>query len=1218
MLIWGRGREQIQAGVQGSYTYEYWNMWYEEGTVEITGYTGNDTELVIPEQLDGYQVAGIGFAAFENCTNLERVELPSGLKSLKTRAFAGCTNLKSVKFPSGLESFETAAFSNCSSLSSIELPPGLENLGGSTFSDCSSLSSIEFPAGLRRIGWEDFANCSSLKSVRLPAGLTSVTGRAFSGCYYLEEIEVDMANSEYKSVNGILYSKNGETLIYCPSGKESDPKLLEGVGQIDSGAFSGCDSLQSIQIPAGVELDVTGLEYCENLMEIHVDPDHAELKSEDGILYTKDGTTLKYCPAGKTDNIHFLPGVQTIGYDAFYGCNKISSIELPDSVTTIESSAFSHCRNLKSVKIPAGTENIMGDAFASCDNLQDIHVDAGNPVYASEDGILYDREKTTLICYPGGKANDMRLLESVTEIGKVAFAGCTNLREAELPSGITVINRGAFSDCTNLKSIKLPLGLTSIRSGAFAGCSSLTSIEIPEGVTELEGETFNSCENLTSITIPVSMESIQMDIFSYYNRSISDIYYAGSKEQWEKIDFFADLGLPVRYEKVTIHYQNSQEPEPAPVPDPIPDPEPEPFPDEPGQPETLDAKQELERLKSGDQLSLDKDLQQYLSAEQIDKMESFLYTWLADINYAYTYSAGNSMKELVMKKAGIDPQGDFVSGTEQAITHISAETKYGPKVFEITLNLGKPDGSGNLYPSYGSMHYEILEKENIPSDVPASGQIGKASYADMEVFVSGVSRAADHSLRSVYQCELMSSAMASGVLIDKTTTEIIGNKNGSFSNGTFQLYEKPLLTYRKKITISCPVDVYIYSMDGKEVGSVINNKPQGGDQYVRFDVNGDTKSVYLVGNDYYLSLRGTDTGTMQYEVEEIANDEIRRNVQFLELQLKKDMQYEGYVFRPLNLDRNMYALRAVGSDGKMFYADQDTLQTLFKQIQSLTLSEKETVIGQNKVTQLNASLFPLDASNPALKWTTDRESVVRVDHNGLVTAVGAGRATVTVSTKDGSFLKQYCVIDVAEEKYVSGGPGSSSGWYGGGTSAPVEQEKQPVVVNLHYVLQFQTNGGTNLSRKTMTLLKDDVPGIMPKVQRKDYLFDGWYTQLNGGERITGDKPLTEAATLYARWTKAEAPAKPAAPALKSKKKGQIQVGIQHVKGAAGYEIGYSSSQNFASAKKKMAGAAAKTKTLTGLKAQKKYYVRVRAYCLDSMKNKIYGAYSSGKSVKVKS
>ena len=251
MLIWGRGREQIQAGVQGSYTYEYWNMWYEEGTVEITGYTGNDTELVIPEQLDGYQVAGIGFAAFENCTNLERVELPSGLKSLKTRAFAGCTNLKSVKFPSGLESFETAAFSNCSSLSSIELPPGLENLGGSTFSDCSSLSSIEFPAGLRRIGWEDFANCSSLKSVRLPAGLTSVTGRAFSGCYYLEEIEVDMANSEYKSVNGILYSKNGETLIYCPSGKESDPKLLEGVGQIDSGAFSGCDSLQSIQIPAG-------------------------------------------------------------------------------------------------------------------------------------------------------------------------------------------------------------------------------------------------------------------------------------------------------------------------------------------------------------------------------------------------------------------------------------------------------------------------------------------------------------------------------------------------------------------------------------------------------------------------------------------------------------------------------------------------------------------------------------------------------------------------------------------------------------------------------------------------------------------------------------------------------------------------------------------------------------------------------------------------------
>ena len=89
------------------------------------------------------------------------------------------------------------------------------------------------------------------------------------------------------------------------------------------------------------------------------------------------------------------------------------------------------------------------------------------------------------------------------------------------------------------------------------------------------------------------------------------------------------------------------------------------------------------------------------------------------------------------------------------------------------------------------------------------------------------------------------------------------------------------------------------------------------------------------------------------------------------------------------------------------------------------------------------------------------------------------------------------------------------------------QTAQPVVVKLHYVIQFDTNGGTNLSRRTMTLLDGDSPGIMPKVQRKDYLFRGWYTQKEGGKQVAGDKPLEEAATLYARWVRASAPVKTA-------------------------------------------------------------------------------------------
>lgn len=198
-----------------------------------------------------------------------------------------------------------------------------------------------------------------------------------------------------------------------------------------------------------------------------------------------------------------------------------------------------------------------------------------------------------------------------------------------------------------------------------------------------------------------------------------------------------------------------------------------------------------------------------------------------------------------------------------------------------------------------------------------------------------------------------------------------------------------------------------------------------------------------------------------------------------------------------------------------------------------------------------------------------------------------------------------------------GSSGNTSGWYGGGTAPVVEQDKAPVVAKLHYILQFQANGGTGLSRKTMTLLAGDSPGILPKVKRKDYVFNGWYTQQNGGTQVTGDKPLKEAATLYAQWTKVPVPDKAAPPMLASKKKGQVQVSYQNVSGASGYQIAYSANKNFSSAKIKEAGTSAGTKAVSGLKAGTKYYVRIRAYSLDSMKNRIYGAYSAAKSVKVK-
>ena len=196
---------------------------------------------------------------------------------------------------------------------------------------------------------------------------------------------------------------------------------------------------------------------------------------------------------------------------------------------------------------------------------------------------------------------------------------------------------------------------------------------------------------------------------------------------------------------------------------------------------------------------------------------------------------------------------------------------------------------------------------------------------------------------------------------------------------------------------------------------------------------------------------------------------------------------------------------------------------------------------------------------------------------------------------------------------ANGGNGNTGG--NGQTANKPEETIQ--VELLYYIVDFNANMGTNLSRKNMTLLNNDALGILPKVQRKNYTFSGWYTQKDGGVKVSSATRLNAGTMLFARWQEVVKPSKVKTTALKSAKKGQVKASFQKVSGSAGYQVQYAANNKFTAAKTLTAGAAAKAKTLTGLTAGKKYYVRVRAYTVDSMGNRIYGAYSAAKSVKVK-
>ena len=231
-------------------------------------------------------------------------------------------------------------------------------------------------------------------------------------------------------------------------------------------------------------------------------------------------------------NITIPNSVTTIGEKAFYNCKSLTSITIPDSVTSISSftfygcssltsvnigngvtsigeEAFYNCKSLTSITIPNSVTTIGEKAFYNCKSLTSIIVDENNKNYSSLDGVLFNKDKTTLICYPAGKTNTSYTIpNSVTSIGNYAFRDCSSLTSITIPDSVTSIGNYAFHDCTRLTSITIPDSVTSISSFTFYGCSSLTSITIPDSVTSIGNYAFSSCISLTSITIPDSVTSI--------------------------------------------------------------------------------------------------------------------------------------------------------------------------------------------------------------------------------------------------------------------------------------------------------------------------------------------------------------------------------------------------------------------------------------------------------------------------------------------------------------------------------------------------------------------------------------------------------------------------------------------------------------------------------------------------------------------------------------
>jgi len=202
-------------------------------------------------------------------------------------------------------------------------------------------------------------------------------------------------------------------------------------------------------------------------------------------------------------------GVTSIGCSAFSMSGNTSSISIPSTVTSIGGGAFAYS-GLRSIVIPSSITHIGGGAFFYCEALTSINVDGENENYSSDDGVLFNKNKTTLIQCPGGKKGSYIIPNSVVNINDCAFDWCLKLTEIYIPNTVSKIGKEAFSTCVKLNSISLPNNLVSIEERTFIECSSLVSIIIPNQVKSIGKFAFSSCKALTYVTclnpVPPSLD----------------------------------------------------------------------------------------------------------------------------------------------------------------------------------------------------------------------------------------------------------------------------------------------------------------------------------------------------------------------------------------------------------------------------------------------------------------------------------------------------------------------------------------------------------------------------------------------------------------------------------------------------------------------------------------------------------------------------------------
>lgn len=497
-------------------------------------------------------ISGTGKMYKESTFDLGAEGLKSGTPSTPSKYVKKVDRVKEIVIKPGVTSIDKGIFSYYTNCEKITIPNTVTKISSYAFYECRSLKKINIPDSVSSIGRECFLGCKSLEKMSLGKNVTKIGDGSFCECYSLKDITVKKGNTCLMIQNGILYDTQRKTACFAFDTSKT-VKIKKNTKKIGSFAFMR-NPLEKIEIPASVSIISGGAFYgCKNLRDISFAP-QAKCKEIKTYGWYFDGYSASY--------------------GAFEKCRNLSVIHFPNALRYMHRSVFDNCKALKKMYLG---KFFQGDRYNDSkwyywhyDSLESIDVAKENPYYSSENGILYDKDKKTLVQYPASKRNwsftipdgikqinmcgfnGNRYIHHVTfpaslrVIGDSSFSGCKNLTEISSMENIRKIERRSFYDCSSLKQVT---GLDNpnlkkigeeafscchgleeiIISGndtvidwcAFNGCKSLKKITLKNGVSKLKRFAFDNCKQLRDISVAPSVTKIVGNVFGYYSKAIS-------------------------------------------------------------------------------------------------------------------------------------------------------------------------------------------------------------------------------------------------------------------------------------------------------------------------------------------------------------------------------------------------------------------------------------------------------------------------------------------------------------------------------------------------------------------------------------------------------------------------------------------------------------------------------------------------------------------------